>query len=230
MPINYSPSVVTSGLVFYYDAENVKSYPGTGTNFYDLSSNGVTTIDRSTTTTDFISTHPKCFDFDGTNDRFRRDSAQGEGVAFSGSFDFTWGAWAKPDVLSGTQGVIGRRSIADDIIGFSGTTVYIARAQTGAVSGGTAVVDVWNHIVATGNSTNLYVYLNGIQVNSGAHTTPFTGGFLNWYLGCKHDAYGEGLLTNPLNGKIAIAKCYNICLTDDQVLQNFNAHRSRFGI
>ena len=34
------PNVVTDGLVLYLDAGNTKSYPGTGTVWYDVSGNG----------------------------------------------------------------------------------------------------------------------------------------------------------------------------------------------
>jgi hypothetical protein len=37
MAFNYSPKIVTDGLVLYLDAANPRSYPGTGTTWYDLS-------------------------------------------------------------------------------------------------------------------------------------------------------------------------------------------------
>lgn len=40
MGINYNPKIVTDGLVLHLDAANVKSYPGTGTVWKDLSGNG----------------------------------------------------------------------------------------------------------------------------------------------------------------------------------------------
>ena len=36
MGIQYNPKVVTDGLVFYVDAANKRSYPGTGTTWTDL--------------------------------------------------------------------------------------------------------------------------------------------------------------------------------------------------
>jgi len=39
MSTQYSPKVVTSGLSLYLDASNPKSYPGTGTTWFDLSGN-----------------------------------------------------------------------------------------------------------------------------------------------------------------------------------------------
>jgi hypothetical protein len=40
MAFHYSPKLVTDGLVLALDAANPKSYPGTGTTWYDLSGNG----------------------------------------------------------------------------------------------------------------------------------------------------------------------------------------------
>ena len=40
MALSHSPKIVTDGLVLYLDAANPKSYPGSGTTWYDLSGNG----------------------------------------------------------------------------------------------------------------------------------------------------------------------------------------------
>ena len=40
--MNYGPKTITNGLVLYLDAANTKSYPGSGTTWYDLSGNNNT--------------------------------------------------------------------------------------------------------------------------------------------------------------------------------------------
>ena len=40
MATEYNPRIVTDNLVFYVDAGNTKSYPGTGTTWTDLTGNG----------------------------------------------------------------------------------------------------------------------------------------------------------------------------------------------
>jgi len=40
MAFHYSPKTVTDGLVLLLDVGNPKSYPGSGTTWYDLSGNG----------------------------------------------------------------------------------------------------------------------------------------------------------------------------------------------
>ena len=42
MPNYYGPRIVTDGLQLYLDAANVKSYPGSGTDWRDLSGNSNT--------------------------------------------------------------------------------------------------------------------------------------------------------------------------------------------
>jgi hypothetical protein len=40
MSFFHSPNIVTNGLVMAVDAANPKSYPGSGTTWYDISGNG----------------------------------------------------------------------------------------------------------------------------------------------------------------------------------------------
>ena len=40
MSLNHSPKIVTNGLVLCLDAADKKSYPGTGTTWFDRSGNG----------------------------------------------------------------------------------------------------------------------------------------------------------------------------------------------
>jgi hypothetical protein len=61
-----APNIVTDGLVLYLDAANTKSYPGSGTTWFDISGNN-----RNFTLTNgptFQSTGGGSFKFDGTDD------------------------------------------------------------------------------------------------------------------------------------------------------------------
>jgi hypothetical protein len=60
------PEILQQNLLFHFDAANSRSYPGTGTTWTDLSGNG-----RNGSLTNgptFVSTNPKYFTFDGSND------------------------------------------------------------------------------------------------------------------------------------------------------------------
>ena len=62
MAVGYNPRIVTDGLVFCVDVANVKSYPGSGTDLYDLSGNGY-----NGTMTDVTITSDGHMSFDGQN-------------------------------------------------------------------------------------------------------------------------------------------------------------------
>jgi len=63
MSVNYSPITSTSGLILNLDAGNIKSYPGSGTTWYDTSgNNNHFTINASA----YNSTGPKYMDFNGS--------------------------------------------------------------------------------------------------------------------------------------------------------------------
>lgn len=66
MATNYNPSIVTSGLSIYLDAGNTKSYPGSGTTWYDMSGNGLNfTVSASAFVADSGSL-PAHFNFEGS--------------------------------------------------------------------------------------------------------------------------------------------------------------------
>ena len=66
MGVTYNPKIVTDGLVLALDAANVKSYPGSGTTWTDMSGNGnnVTLTNGPT----FSSDNGGSIVFDGVND------------------------------------------------------------------------------------------------------------------------------------------------------------------
>jgi hypothetical protein len=65
MAVRYNTSVIRDGLILYLDAANPKSYPGTGTTWFDLSNskNNVTLYNGVT-----FDSSRKSFTFDGIND------------------------------------------------------------------------------------------------------------------------------------------------------------------
>jgi hypothetical protein len=66
MAFNYSPKIVTDGLVLYLDAANSRSYPGSGTTWTDISRSGTngTLVNGPT----FNSANGGSVVFDGVND------------------------------------------------------------------------------------------------------------------------------------------------------------------
>ena len=66
MAIEYNnPKIVTDGLIHYYDAANPKSYPGSGTTWYDLVGNKNGTLKNGAT---FSTDNQGVIVLDGVND------------------------------------------------------------------------------------------------------------------------------------------------------------------
>ena len=63
MSVNYNPIPNTNGMVLHLDAGNTKSYPGSGTTWYDLSGNS---NDLTINASAFNSSGPKYMDFNGS--------------------------------------------------------------------------------------------------------------------------------------------------------------------
>lgn len=84
----------------------------------------------------------------------------------------------------------------------------------------------WTHIVGTYNGSVSRMYINGVEI----WNSPLTGTIpsATYYIG----TYGGTIVddTHNFNGYISVAKIYNRALTAEQVLQNFNASRRRFGL
>ncbi len=84
----------------------------------------------------------------------------------------------------------------------------------------------WNHIVCTYDGQYGKIYVDAELVK----TRDFGS-----VLACNTNSSslriaGDGTTNRPLNGEIPISKIYNRALTAAEVLQNFNATKSRFGL
>ncbi|MFN5866269.1 MAG: LamG-like jellyroll fold domain-containing protein, partial [Candidatus Kapaibacterium sp.] len=218
------PDIVTSGLLVNYDAGNTASYPGSGTTWTDLSGNGTnaTLVNGPT----FDASNGGCIVFDGTNDRasFTRPSAIVTGGAITVS---VWVKWtttgtSTSDIQAlvdnnhtGSQGFVlqDRPDFTPKIVGFNGAN------STYQVGDGT-----WHHVVGTNDQTNSKVYIDGVLHGQVAQAgLPTVQALVT--LGCWQSGPSRFL-----NGRIAQFQMYSRALTADEVMQNFLAHKSRYGL
>jgi len=227
---------VISGYSFYVDSANTSSYPGSGTVWTDLSGSGVTvTLVGSPT---FNPTDAGgSLEFNGINQygTFGYNSI----FNLSGSSGYVMETWVKLNSFSNaipfSMGLYG--STFDWGYIFSTSTSYTmysdGTAQSVAVSLGTPLNSgQWYHLVATGDSTSTtYIYVNGVLVASGSLTISNSSSSYPSPVG-EVGGYGPNVILTPyssINGGIGIARLYQFNLTATQVLQNFNADKTRFG-
>jgi hypothetical protein len=225
MGLNHSPKIVTNGLVLCLDAANVKSYPGSGSTWYDLSGknnhaslSGIPISNRTTNYTGAegatitFNSNDFTFDFEQTimialrpteNDATRRNPYN---QAYGGG-----GTWThEPDgSISYYYGTAGVNNIP-----------YV-----GVGSGLTVAQNEWAIVTTSRSTTNNFMrwYKNGILY------TNTTSAYAQVVTGTQNITIGQGY-ASPYIGNIDYVALYNRALTTTEIEQNFNALRGRFGL
>lgn len=161
------------------------------------------------------------FSFNGTTDKI----TTGYNLVTGGNA-YSIDVWFKLAATGGTEYIFGNYGSANS----AGLEYYVWQNKlnnyiAGNVQSNTTLsAGVWYHACVTKSGTTTTHYLNGNQDGSGTNgnnisgTNPFT-------IGNGHDYTSEAF-----QGDIASLKFYNRALTANEVKQNFNAHRGRFGI
>jgi len=90
-------------------------------------------------------------------------------------------------------------------------------------------VGTWNQIVARRSGTELKLYLNGVLKNTGTINVLGTGTPTSNTLRLATANYNGGFSWHS-NVNIASLKMYNKALTDNEISQNYNALKHRFGL
>lgn len=230
--IHSGQEIVTNGLVLHLDAAQLRSYPTTGTTWTDLSGNGNNgTLTNGPT---FNSANGGSIVFDGINDYVNC----GTGMAQAGGW--TISGLVRSNIVNVDQVIIGRTSDASNsfrqnynlIISNTNkfTVLTSADSYKRIASTTTMATNTWYYVTGkyTSSTKILSIYVNGnLEANSTALVAdPPTIGTQYVTL-----AAGDGLaVANRLNGRIAHGSIYNVALSDQQVLQNFNAIKSRYGL
>jgi hypothetical protein len=237
MAFIHSPKIVTDGLVLVLDAANNKSYPGNGTAWNNLVTTDVTASLLNGPPT-FNSQFGGSLVFDGTNDKGIFTSPVASNA--SQSYEMWVRAFTGSSAANGF-GYLLHNNSTDNIIGTAAITIGYAGPsglQTGEIfavfngdftamgTGVTGSLNTVNHIVLTWDKNVQRVYVDGIQRKSASLTVSSLSGF------STNTSFADYALSTyrPISGSIYSIKVYNKALTAAEVLQNYNAVRSRFGV
>ena len=235
--------IVTDGLVFYVDAGNGNSYPGSGTTWTDLI-NSVQLIANNVDAGSYDVSHGGLFSLDGTNQHFRVN----DGSLTYDRANFSVEAWVKPtgNHSNWETGVFTKWNTGggDDnefSLGFTnsnGPSPFKFSVQSpqnsgggngrgsfGIESGSNYIVDEWYHLVGTfdGANSTIKLYVNGALAASDAtfNDTQAKTVTTHYYVGAI-EVRGSVLADIP---KSAL---YSKALSASEVLQNYNALKNRF--
>jgi len=229
MSFNYSPKTITSGLVMCLDAANTKSYPGSGTTWTDLSGKGNHgTLTNGPT---FNSSNLGSIVFDGVDDYVNILNS----TNLNPVKNMTISSWVNITSFNNTYiGILDKYNggtstgFAVYIPNVSGiqrfrflnnATSYSEVTATSSISTG-----LWYNVTCTYDGTNINIYVNGSFESSASCSGNNNGNSDAVKLG------GDGASTNYTNMKLASVQIYNRDLTSTEILQNYNALKTRFGL
>jgi hypothetical protein len=225
MALHRGPKIITDGLVLCLDAADRKSYPGSGTVWYDRSGNsnhftiqGNITWNSSTGFSNFEGNST------GSGNKIFRNNFPTNLKTSQGGQGYTVIVVARSTGTGGWKKLIGN----------SDGENYIDLYQN--------VASPYNYTTESGDT----LFVDGVGVSSNSYTM-YNAGF-HFYIGTSLNAGGlinptyaltignepnnspTGTNAYPWLGNIAIVLLYRRVLTTSEVLQNFTAQRGRFGI
>ena len=238
MALHHSPKILTSGLVLTLDAGDINSYPGSGSTVYNLIStstypsmtlygdtanygsigNGVVTLGGASNNTssgtilrglgDLGSTVNS--DFTTMGWQYRTSSNSGEILSYrETSFRLSF------DITNDGMYFYQRELISPYTINSTGVSVVNS-------------LNTWNHfaLVRSGNSWSFYKNGTLIGTNTFIPTETLSGSAFHIGGAWSDDDY----LSNCMNGRVGPTMHYIRALTSQEISQNFNAHKNRFGL
>ena len=220
MSQSHGPQIVSdNSLILYLDANNSKSYPGTGTTWYDISDNGWQATMSNMTASNWVTySGTKVFETNDTNDQgfrianfpFPQYGRTYEIWINSKSFSLGWQTWFDD---SGNERIL---------FGTATNTVYVYPSNNFTAN---LVAGNWYQLVYTltnNNGSTATAYVNGVKLGTGTY------GYAIATTGTLYLLGDSG--TEITSCYCSIARVYSRVLTDSEILQNFNAQKGRFGL
>jgi hypothetical protein len=234
----YGPRTITNGLVLALDAADKNSYKGSGTTWTDLSGNGYNgTLTNSPT---FSNSNGGSIIFDGTNDYT------------STSLDLSWNntnsvsisMWIKTGNLSQSKGFLGTGNFEwqfrqGQYAGANSDLVFVYWDNSGGHTNGSIPSmsgffddTNWKHLTMTWNNSNstILFYKNGTQIFSQVYGNPSANRVSSELMQIGGNVYSWDGVGAYWNGSFSNIQTYNRTLSATEVLQNYNATKTRFGL
>jgi hypothetical protein len=226
MAFIHSPKLVTSGLIFCLDAANKVSYTGSGTSWYDLTNNiNNGTLNNGPT---FSTSGGGSILLDGIDDYISV-----ENNSILNPSNVTVSIWVKRNAYQSSIGSFIRRNYNDSyaiFATFNADTSYF-RIYDGTTYPSSPTISLslntWTNIVGSYDGANIKIYKNGTFSGQTANTTAISYSSSNTQMTIGRDDPIVGRYMSANYGSVMI---YNKALTATEVLQNFNANRTRFGL
>lgn len=217
------PKIATNGLVLCLDAGNVKSYVGSGTSWKDLSGKGYNgTLTNGPT---FTTSYGGGIVFDGVDDYIAVSNPLNQSTFYQEWTVNGWLSLASSPSNNAQYLVEGLNSgVAADWYAVApllylngGANDYYRYGSGGSYINGGLINLTFRFNNATGERT---IFKNGVDISGSGpnNTSTPSGQSANFRIGYQ------------MKGNIHLLQIYNRKLTDGEVLQTYNATKTRYGL
>jgi hypothetical protein len=219
MAFNYSPKVVTDGLVLYLDAANPNSYVSGSTTWRDISRSGNngTLVSGSS----YSSADGGSIVFDGVDDYVSTTQSLT-------SLSFSYEVFLRPTNITKDQMYIGT-TIPATYIRIVGSSAFMSvnttSGQRTLSHSQTLSNNTPYHIVSIYNGVRLKIYVNGVLTEGSILNLPLEQPVATFRIGRWRDIDLRSFV-----GQIYTVRLYNRELSQSEVTQNYNATKTRFGL
>jgi hypothetical protein len=243
-----TPPIVTNGLVLHLDAGSRQSYMSGSTTWSDLSENTrnmtLTVSGSAATSASFNLSNQGILTFTGSSTA-HSFAFNNTPYILTGSQNFSIGVWIYPrtppqaitSIIDFNHSQGGNGWVIQSEDSTTNRFYYLAYCQTGTtyqpagnigVGKGVQITNnTWQYLCYTKNNTSVIGYLNGIQkVNYTATsaTVAYSASIQPLWIA---SVFGNSRFVNGDYGSVQI---YNRGLSTQEVSQNYNALKSRFGL
>ena len=222
------PMVVSDGIVGCWDAAGKRSYPGTGTTWYDVVGGNNGTLVNGGSGLTFDSANCGSIVFDGSDD-YTTATDFDDVSPVSGTNSFTFDMWV---YLDNTNAITFMTQRVDSNNRWSwwwnaSSDMYFNVWTSGSDASSGAynhsfTADNWYYLALVRDGNTILFYIDSALKYSASYTHSITAKAAGLNFGYDQQNYSS------LDGKIALVHAYSKALSASEVLQNYHATKGRF--
>lgn len=235
MGISYNSTIVTDGLVLCLDAANPRSYPGSGNTWLDLSLNN---RNANISGLSYDLSNSGIFNAVEQGDRATVTYNSQNFANTSWTWEIFWSGRIHPDVTVHNMPQLGYGSGSWQRMGIfryaNGNCAWVSYSSSGSSSQFSFNISpsntgwIQNVISADYSGSVVRAYYNGSYYSQKSGFPSISGNDSLFGIGRAGTTYF--LWNESLQGNIGLVRVYNRALSAQEIRQNFNATRGRYGI
>ena len=221
------PMVARDGIIGAWDAAGKRSYPGTGTTWYDVAGGNNSTLVNGGSGLTFDSANGGSIVFDGSDDYTTATDFQNISPV-SGTNSFAFSMWIYLDTTDPITFMTQRVDSFNRWSWWWNASLQMCFASwtsgsdTGVAFTHNFTADSWYYVTLVRDGNTILFYVDSVlkYAVSYTHTIPAQAAALNF--GYDQQNYSS------LDGKIALVHAYSKALSAGEVKQNYDATKWRF--